>query len=86
MKSVSILKLFKTTDNGSSDYILFLEEKVKLNFLLYILQMAGRQDEEYEVLDLAALRRNQSAFRRMLGDVTRQSVAKQIVIGGAAGW
>lgn len=48
--------------------------------------MAGRQEEGYEVLDLTALRRNQSPFKRMLGDVTRQSVAKQIAIGGAAGW
>jgi len=50
-------------------------------------QMSGRQeDEEYEVLDLAAIKRNQTAFKRMLGDVTKQSVAKQIAIGGAAGW
>lgn len=47
-------------------------------------QMA--EEQEFEVLDLSELRRNRSAFQRILGDVTRQSVAKQIVIGGAAGW
>ena len=46
----------------------------------------AEEEEEYEVLDLTALRRNQTYLEQMLGDVTKQSAAKQVVIGGAAGW
>ena len=41
----------------------------------------------FEVLDLSALRRrDENWLRQTFGEVSRQSAAKQVVVGGAAGW
>lgn len=44
------------------------------------------EEEEFEVLDLSAMRRNQGYIQQILGDISKQSAAKQVAIGGAAGW
>lgn len=44
------------------------------------------EEEEFEVLDLSAVRRNRGHLQQILGDISKQSAAKQVVIGGAAGW
>ncbi|XP_060584146.1 FUN14 domain-containing protein 1-like isoform X2 [Ruditapes philippinarum] len=43
-------------------------------------------EDDFEVLDLGAFRRNKSRLENILGDISKQSAAKQVVIGGAAGW
>lgn len=43
-------------------------------------------DDDMEILNLSELRRSRTYIDQMLGDVTKQSAAKQVVIGGAAGW
>ncbi|XP_060561551.1 FUN14 domain-containing protein 1-like isoform X2 [Ruditapes philippinarum] len=42
-------------------------------------------EHDFEVLDLGAFRRNKSRLENILGDISKQSAAKQVVIGGAAG-
>ncbi|KAJ8310104.1 hypothetical protein KUTeg_011969 [Tegillarca granosa] len=46
--------------------------------------MASDENEEFEVLDLTSIDRNW--INRVFGDLSRQSVAKQVAIGGASGW
>ncbi|XP_053403694.1 FUN14 domain-containing protein 1A-like isoform X2 [Mercenaria mercenaria] len=45
------------------------------------------EEEDFEVLDLstAAYRRNRGYIQQLFGDISKQSAAKQVVIGGAAG-
>ncbi|KAL5004971.1 hypothetical protein ScPMuIL_018427 [Solemya velum] len=42
--------------------------------------------ENFEVLDLSSLRRNGDWVQNMFGDISRQSMGKQLAIGGASGW
>jgi hypothetical protein len=46
----------------------------------------AEEEEDFEVLDLSAARGANGYIQQILGDVSRQSVAKQVMIGGAAGW
>lgn len=45
----------------------------------------AEEEEDFEVLDLSAARGANGYIQQILGDVSRQSVAKQVMIGGAAG-
>lgn len=44
------------------------------------------ENEPFEVLDVEAIRRGNTWIQKMLGDISKQSAAKQVVIGGASGW
>ncbi|XP_060065493.1 FUN14 domain-containing protein 1-like isoform X1 [Ylistrum balloti] len=50
--------------------------------------MAGNPDdnEPFEVLDLEAIRRGNNWIQKVFGDISKQSAAKQVAIGGATGW
>ena len=44
-------------------------------------------DNEFEILDLTALRRrNEGWVHQIFGEVSRKTAAQQVVIGGASGW
>ncbi|XP_033761243.1 FUN14 domain-containing protein 1-like isoform X1 [Pecten maximus] len=43
-------------------------------------------NEPFEVLDLEAIRRGNSWLQKVFGDISKQSAAKQVAIGGATGW
>ncbi|XP_067669141.1 FUN14 domain-containing protein 1-like [Haliotis asinina] len=45
----------------------------------------GEPSEEYEILDLSEYR-NKDWVQKMFGDITKQSAAKQVVVGAAGGW
>ena len=42
--------------------------------------------EDYVILDSEPDDRMSAITRRVFGDITKQSAAKQVAIGGAAGW
>ncbi|KAL4220755.1 FUN14 domain-containing protein 2 [Mactra antiquata] len=46
----------------------------------------AEREEVIEVIDLTEFRRNRSKLQQIFGDITKQSAAKQVAIGGAAGW
>ncbi|XP_021379323.1 FUN14 domain-containing protein 1-like isoform X2 [Mizuhopecten yessoensis] len=46
----------------------------------------ANDNEPFEVLDLDAIRRGNSWIQSVFGDISRQSAAKQVAIGGATGW
>ena len=51
-----------------------------------VFQTSGRnkadEDAEFELLDLT----DRGWLKKMFGDLTKASVAKQIAVGGASGW
>lgn len=64
----------------------FVVIKFIFNRLLLNIKQMPLQEQIDDVLDLVSLRRDQSTWQRVLGDVTKQSAAQQVVIGGATGW
>ena len=53
------------------------------NFNLNILgRHKAEEDADFELLDLT----DRGWLKKMFGDLTKASVAKQIAVGGASGW